>query len=108
MGYAATAAGISEMAVMKGIICSAPKPQLNPTERGWICDVEVKNAAADWPDSVRPFSVRVTESDTGRRRPQSVMARRAANMAAFAFRPSNMVSSNRRSTPPSISALICV
>ena len=67
--------------------------------------IEFQNASAVWPDSVRPdASVIVPEIMTGNSVPQARNARLMPMIAAFALSVSKMVSTSRKSTPPSISA----
>src|SRR6184192_122400 len=38
-----------------GRISSAPREQFTPTTRGFACSIDVQNASAVWPESVRPL-----------------------------------------------------
>ncbi len=75
-----------------------------PTISGSACSTEAQNASIVCPLSVRPDrSTIVAEIQSG----TSGAASRAATIAAFAFSVSKIVSSRKRSTPPSASAVIC-
>ena len=88
-------------------ISSAPKLQFSPTLTAPACEMESRNASRVCPESVRPCGVSVAEIIRGISLPDSAMARRAPRMEALALRVSKMVSSNSRSTPPSINAAHC-
>ena len=89
-----------------GISLSAPNPQFNPTDNGRACATEATNASNVWPDSVRPFSVSVTETIMGTSRPDKSIMSSAALIAAFALSVSKTVSISRTSTPPLTNAEI--
>jgi hypothetical protein len=83
----------------------APSAQLKPMERGRAWRIEFQNASAVWPESVRPeASVIVPEIMTGSFTPVSSASSSMAKSAALAFSVSKIVSTIRRSTPPSTSA----
>ena len=87
-----------------GRISLAPSEQLTPTMSGRACSTETQNASAVWPERLRPLrSMAVNESQSG----SSGATSAAATIAAFAFSVSKIVSTSRRSTPPSASAAIC-
>ncbi len=66
--------------------------------------MDAQNASSVWPESVRPLrSTIVTEIQSG----SSGATSRAAAIAALPFSVSKIVSTRRRSTPPSASAAIC-
>ena len=99
---------ICESSSIYGRICFAPSAQLMPTLNSGMCAMEFQNASTVCPDSVRPLrSVIVTETMTGARRPFASKYWSMANSAAFRFSVSKTVSHKSRSTPPSISPLIC-
>ena len=82
--------------------CTAPSAQLRPTLRGRAWATEYQNASAVCPESVRPLaSTIVPEIMTGSRNPSRSNSDSMANSAAFALRVSKMVSTSRRSAPPS-------
>ena len=69
--------------------------------------MEFQNASLVWPDNVRPeASVIVPEIMTGNVTPAALKQRLIANIAAFALSVSKIVSTIRKSTPPSISAFV--
>jgi hypothetical protein len=75
-----------------------------PTLNGRACAIVVQNASTVWPESVRPLrSVIVTEIITGGIAPRSARSSSMATSAAFALSVSKIVSTSRRSTPPSTS-----
>ena len=87
-----------------GRISVAPSEQLTPAISGRACSTETQNASTVCPERFRPLlSIAVNDSQSGR----SGATSRAATIAAFAFRVSKIVSTRRRSTPPSASAAIC-
>ena len=87
-----------------GRISFAPSEQLMPTISGCACSIEFQNASSVWPESVRPErSTIVTEIQSG----SSGATSCAAAIAAFAFSVSKIVSTSRKSTPPSRRARTC-
>src|SRR5438093_202948 len=79
-----------------------PREQLRPTARGRTCRTEFQNASVVWPDSVRPeASVIVPETMIGKRRPLRSKYDSSANKAALPFSVSKIVSTRKRSAPPS-------
>ncbi|CDA21322.1 unknown [Bacteroides sp. CAG:144] len=86
----------------------APKEQFSPIDKISACCTEARNAPSVCPDKVRPpVSERVTESMIGIFFPLSCMDSTAAYNAALALRVSKIVSMRSKSTPPSMSAVIC-
>jgi hypothetical protein len=90
----------------------APSAQLTPTLNGFACAIDVQNASIVCPDSVRPLrSVIVTEIITGTRgwglEARSSNSSSMATMAALAFSVSTIVSTSKRSQPPSIRPRAC-
>ena len=82
----------------------APRAQLSPTVRGRLCATEFQNASVVWPESVRPLaSVMVPEIMMGTLNPTASKCASMAKSAALAFSVSKMVSTSRRSAPPSSS-----
>ena len=74
--------------------------------KGSAWRIEFQNASVVCPDRVRPdASVIVPDTMTGTIDPVASKLRLIANMAAFAFNVSKMVSIIRKSTPPSIKAV---
>ncbi len=75
-----------------------------PTTTGSACSTAIQNASIVWPERVRPLrSTIVTESQIG----SSGATSFAAATAALAFSVSKIVSTSRRSTPPSCRPRIC-
>ena len=73
---------------------------------GLMWDMEVQKASVVCPDRVRPLaSVIVPEIMTGTRMPDCSKYDSNANSAALAFSVSKIVSTIRRSAPPSSSPL---
>lgn len=70
-------------------------------------ETAVRKASSVCPDSVRPLSVTVIREHDGSSRPVAFIDSCAAKRAALALSVSKMVSMSRRSTPPSIKAVIC-
>jgi hypothetical protein len=94
-----------EISSMYGRMSLAPSAQLRPMVSGLACRTEFQNASGVWPESVRPeASVIVPEIITGISRPSFSQSWSIANSAAFAFSVSKIVSTRKRSTPPSASA----
>ncbi len=74
----------------------------SPTASGRAWRTEFQNASGVWPESVRPdWSVIVPEIITGSRCPLASNTLSIAKSAALAFSVSKIVSTRRRSTPPS-------
>ena len=91
-----------------GRIRVAPSAQFRPMVIGLAWRTEFQKASTVWPDRIRPdASVTVPEIITGRREPCSSKKVSIANSAAFAFSVSKMVSTRKKSTPPSTSARAC-
>ena len=87
---------------MYGRISAAPSEQLMPTASGRTCRTEFQNASVVCPDSVRPeASVIVPDTITGKRRPHRSKQDSSANSAALPFSVSKIVSTRKRSAPPS-------
>ena len=79
---------------------------MRPIENGFRWRIEYQKASAVCPDSVRPdLSVIVPEIMTGNFLPLRSKHRSIAKIAALAFSVSKIVSTIRKSTPPSISAV---
>ncbi len=87
--------------------CSAPNPQLSPTDSGRAWEMLTINASRVCPDSRRPLSVSVADTMSGSSSPVDSLTSSSADMAALALRVSNMVSSSIRSAPARASASIC-
>jgi hypothetical protein len=70
--------------------------------------MDVKNASAVCPLKVLPdASVMVPDTIIGSLNPFSSNISSIAKRHALAFKVSNIVSTKRRSTPPSMSAVVC-
>ena len=92
---------------MYGRISAAPSEQLMPTASGRTWRTEFQNASVVCPDNVRPeASVIVPETITGKRRPIRSKNVSSAKSAAFPFSVSKIVSTRKRSAPPSASPSI--
>ena len=86
----------------------APSAQLTPTLNGLAWAMDTQNASIVWPESVRPLrSVTVTDIISGRRIPFSSNTSSIATIPALALSVSTIVSSSRRSQPPSIRPRAC-
>ena len=86
----------------------APSAQLRPMANGLACASECQKAVGVWPDSVRPErSVIVPEMMTGKPEPSSSNTSSIAKSAALAFSVSKIVSTSRRSAPPSTRPRAC-
>src|SRR5215203_4222763 len=85
----------------------APRAQLRPTLRGRAWATEFQNASVVWPDRVRPLaSVMVPEIMIGTLTSVAAKYASMAKSAALAFSVSKIVSTRRRSAPPSSSPRI--
>ena len=88
-------------------MCSGPVEQLSPSTSTPNDSSVVIALAMSVPNNMRPLVSSVTCACTGTRRPISVNTRSNPASAALTSRMSCAVSTNSRSTPPSISALAC-
>ena len=89
---------------MNGRSAVAPSAQLRPMLQGRAWRTEYQNASGVWPDSVRPDrSTMVPDRSTGSRSPAASKTSSSAKIAAFALSVSKIVSTSRRSAPPSMS-----
>jgi len=90
---------------MYGSISPGPSAQFKPTTSGFACAIEVRNASTVWPLRIRPErSVTVPEMMSGTVLPNFSKSSVMAAIAALALSVSKIVSTIRRSTPPSRSA----
>ncbi len=109
-GYALTRVSATrDSSARYGRNSAAPNAQLSPIMNGSMWRIEFQNASAVCPDSVRPdASVMVPEIMTGVSMPVARNARLIPMIAAFALSVSKIVSTSRKSTPPSISAAAAI
>ena len=98
---------MSDNLFRNGRSSSAPKAQFNPIEIGFACLTECQKAFVVCPERVLPeASVMVPEIISGMSIPLSVETLSTANIAAFAFKVSKIVSMKIKSAPPSNKASV--
>jgi len=85
----------------------APKEQFKPNDKTESLSREVTSDSIVCPDNTLPNLSTVREIIMGKVFPSSEKISSAPTTAAFAFKPSNIVSIRRRSPPPLTIPLIC-